>query len=848
MKLYVEPGGEGHIPIAKGVATSLEKLRVKLNLPAMSRRFSPDTDTSVTVQSTPFSLLVRIHHLPAGNMLFCKRAGDNALVFAYDYMSKVLTPLGAIPVGDGPLELLPFHDLRSHLTSPSTSDGYDTSVHTGPDVTFEGEESPTILAYRVDKTNGREYAITMDGQTPVLYARTPGTAFRKAAIFPIRTALEGQVFKWAIQDGDDPRVFQISGGIVYLAGYWVGDDLWNLFNGYEFFGYDPTGESSPIYQWFSELGFASGAQFGINGISWNGTSGPFEAPVVEFGTLLDDRFGTDGRGHCEMILQADYVEGAEGADISLTARFVNAHTSDTIPPVTINFSEHLNAGDTFEYNYWSTGTPENSEDRAASGRWAALISGSSGKWVLHDYPGFNRQTIGGVGYKFHTVSNGGNFVFVVETVSGVERGLMLDTLTGEVTTHPLITGFESGCYIPAASAISKPITFLGTIDGPDTVTGDPSQGEVRPRNTSEGVWGDGLNWKVVTGAPFLARGLLWVDECWNWSADEVISESGGGFVIIDGVTYPLDTAPFRIGSTPDAHILFGTFKYDADTDITVEPVNIEGGGGVDLITTFQHPGVRLQSTPLGFPDNTFKCVLCSIPVTWTGPGLFDPGIFEATGKKVAPSNLFATVDVGKTDACTYIVSIEDDCGRSAESEEIPIEQPPLFITGSDAPEVDDVYTASGGKPPYSYGFDGGSISSAGVIQSVTECGSAGAEPAFGAVTATDSCDTIVEIGVRLPGGSWVAQAPTECVDPRPSCISFYDDTLQLIEISGNKRTTTFYCAHRIASPFGAPCGSYPCDCCEFCRPFEINPLFTGTTLYKRIFHMFTDNDLWECSP
>lgn len=847
MKLYVEPGGDKHIPLAKRVAGNLEKMRVKLNLPAMSRRFSPDTDTSVTVQSTPFSLLVRIHHIPAGNMLFCKRVGDNATVFAYDYMAKVLTQLGSIPVGSGPLGLLPFHNLRSHLVSPSTSDGYDTSVHLGPDVTFEDDEEPILLAYRVDKTNGREYAVAMDGQNPVLYARTPGTAFRKAAIYPARTAPEGQTFKWAIQDGDDPRVFQISGGVVYLAGYWVGADLWNLFNGYEFFGYDPTGESAPIYQWFSELGFASGAQFEANGISWNGTNGPFREPVVEFGTLLDDRFGSDGRGHCEMILQADYVEGIEGEDISLSARFVNANTSDTIPPVVVDFSEHLSAADTFEYHYWSTGTPEGVEERAASGRWAALISGSSGKWVLHDYPGFTRQTIGGGGYNFHTVSSSGNFVFVVGTVAGVEQGLMLDTLTGEVTDHPLVIGFESGCFIPAQSATANQITLLSTVADIDTVIEDPSQGEVRPTNTSRGVWGDGLNWKIVTDAPFLARGLLWVDDCWTWSADEVVAEAGG-IVEIDGVEYPFLEAPYRIGSTPDNHTLFGTFSSDEDTLITVEPVGVKAIEGIDLLTTFDHPGISVLFGPIGFPDNTFKCVDCNIPVVWEGPGLFDPGHYEATGEKIAPTNIYATATIGEASGCSYTVEATDDCGRIAESEEIELEQPPLFITGPDAPIVGSVYTASGGLPPYRYTFDGGTIDGEGEVLTIDDCGGAGEEAGMGEVTATDLCDTEASIDVRLPGGHWEEQDPTECTDPRPTCAGFYDDTLQVTEIVGNTKTTYYYCAHRISSPFGAPCGGFPCDCCEFCRPFEINPLFTDTTFYKRIFHMYTANYLWECPP
>ena len=846
MKLYVEPGGEGHIPLAKRLAGNIERLRIRLNLPVMAQRMSPDTDTSITVQSTPLSLLVRIHRLPAGNMLFCKRDGGNALVFAYDYITKVLTPLGAIPVGDGPLELLPFHDTDSHLVSPLTSNGYDTSVHTGPDITFEGEESPTLLAFRIDKTNGREYAVAMDGQTPVLYARTPGNPFRKAAIFPSRTAPEGQTFKWAIQDGDDPRVFQISGGIVYLAGFWEGDDLWNLFNGYEFFGYNPAGESTLIYQWFSELGFASGALFGSNGISWNITNGPFKNPIVEFGTLLDDRFGSDGRGHCEMLLSADYVDGVEGPDLSLTARFVNVNTSDTIPPVVINFSEHLNAADTFEYHYWSTGTPESAEDRAASGRWAALIAGSSGKWVLHDYPGFSRQTLGGEGYNFHTVSNGGNFVFVAGTTAGVEQGLMLDTLTGEVTQHPLITGFESGCYIPAPSPSANKITLLGTIADLDTVTKDPPQGAVRPRNTSQGVQGNGTNWKVVTDTPFTARGLLWTDQCWEWSADEVVSDSGDGFVIIDGVTYPLNEAPFRIGATPDAHTLFGTFKYDPDTEITVEPVGIEGGGGgVDLITTFQHPGVSLNTSPLGFPDNTFECVFCTIPVNWEGPNLFDPGHLQVTGQKIPPEGVFATVDLEGVDDCTYGVSAEDSCGRSDDVGDVPIPQPPLFLTGTDAPIVGSIYVGSGGKPPYRYTFDSGSIDEqTGEILSITDCADLG-NIAMGAVSVSDVCDQGANLNVRLPSGHWEFKS----VDGPQVICGGGNATPLATHIVGSTKIEIRYCGTQTTGQTcGCPlaCALEGFPCCLNCSFHDIDDFFTDTTIFERIFLNIESTFEWEC--
>lgn len=81
--------------------------------------------------------------------------------------------------------------------------------------------------------------------------------------------------------------------------------------------------------------------------------------------------------------------------------------------------------------------------------------------------------------------------------------------------------------------------------------------------------------------------------------------------------------------------------------------------------------------------------------------------------------------------------------------------PELFLTGTDEPEVNDQYSASGGVPPYNYTFTGGTIDSAGTITSVTSCGGPQGNGAVASVSVTDSCGQKATIEVRLPGGSWV---------------------------------------------------------------------------------------------
>ena len=76
------------------------------------------------------------------------------------------------------------------------------------------------------------------------------------------------------------------------------------------------------------------------------------------------------------------------------------------------------------------------------------------------------------------------------------------------------------------------------------------------------------------------------------------------------------------------------------------------------------------------------------------------------------------------------------------------------IAGDGDGNVGDIYTASGGLPPYAWSFDSGGIDSNGEITSINSCSAPG-ELRGGVITVTDSCGRSSNLTIRLPGGTWV---------------------------------------------------------------------------------------------
>ncbi|WP_020675567.1 hypothetical protein [Geopsychrobacter electrodiphilus] len=82
--------------------------------------------------------------------------------------------------------------------------------------------------------------------------------------------------------------------------------------------------------------------------------------------------------------------------------------------------------------------------------------------------------------------------------------------------------------------------------------------------------------------------------------------------------------------------------------------------------------------------------------------------------------------------------------------------PALFLTGSDAPSVGDIYSASGGIAPYTYSYTGGTINpTTGEILTVLSCVYGDNTRASAIVSVMDDCGVSAAIVVRQPGGGWV---------------------------------------------------------------------------------------------
>lgn len=114
--------------------------------------------------------------------------------------------------------------------------------------------------------------------------------------------------------------------------------------------------------------------------------------------------------------------------------------------------------------------------------------------------------------------------------------------------------------------------------------------------------------------------------------------------------------------------------------------------------------------------------------------------------------------VTATDACNQQAQVGVNVSAAAD----------LLITGSNEPDVNDVYSVNGGLEPYSWSFSGGSINNVGKILSVTSCGGPSNNGAVATVSVTDSCGETASIEVRLPGGYWGA--------PENTCdVSVYDN-------------------------------------------------------------------------
>lgn len=856
MKLIVDEGGAKYIPVAKSRLKAIEDLRNRINVPTLQRTYVLADGAFIRVRAWAPDLrasnLIQIIVPAAGQILLSRIESGRIVVYVYDYLKKTLRKIGAVS-GDAEHHLSIGVGTESLLlegaTTASALTQIDGSKALAGAPTFEdlsGEVATTVIsASRIDRNTGRAYLVSIAGGAATLYAKTAGQAYRKCATFPATSG-----YKWVLEDGDHPHAFQVAGGYVYLTRYETTEPTWNLFNGYQFVGYNPDTQISTTGSWNSDIWFDDTGGFGGVGITYAGLYGLFSTAEAVFGTIIDDRVGGK-TGYMDLLVSGVWEDPEQGAAWEMQGwvyfgRFGGGKQAYDSNPYRIDYSDSFTTTDDVRFHYWSFSGADDSAEY-----WAVLAYVDSGAYVLHrSSGGAPSEVLLGAGYVHHGVSSDGSLVII----EGANGGTVVDLKAVVVTQHSLVSGFASSCFISDAQKVVPEVDADVTIGYPPPTM--QSLGAVRPGDSSTGPTGDGTNWKLRTkDGPFRVIGFMFSDPCWGWAATAVFSESGVGTVIIDETSYQLSEAPYIVGASHDGDVLFGAWeeyqrvvpvgggfeqRSDGLDDIRTIPIEVTAGEGIDRVMVFAHSSLAIYSTPLGYPDGTLQVVGgAKSPIVWAGARLVDP-----MDQETVATGIYALLVSSCDEDVT--VTATDACGRVATTE-VSLTLEALELSGTDEPQVGDVYTASGGSAPYSYGFTGGSIDAeTGEILSVTSCGGPDGNGGVAAVTVSDDCGGSASITVRLPGGSW-STVVTECeFDPCEGCSGYYDHTYQHVIVTGATKTTNYYCAVSLASPYGYPCTNISWPCCTYCTLGSLDPYFTFTTVFKRC-HLFkVGTQSWEC--
>lgn len=132
----------------------------------------------------------------------------------------------------------------------------------------------------------------------------------------------------------------------------------------------------------------------------------------------------------------------------------------------------------------------------------------------------------------------------------------------------------------------------------------------------------------------------------------------------------------------------------------------------------------------------------------------DPRFTISCGEIDRRTGLIKSLDGCECDQ-QVTVTVDDGCSDPVVDSKDNPDFSELIINGSDAPVVGDTYSVFGGKPPFSYSFDGGTIDSeTSEILSITSCSAMPGNAAIGYVSVMDSCGNTASFEVRLPGGHW----------------------------------------------------------------------------------------------
>lgn len=370
---------------------------------------------------------------------------------------------------------------------------------------------------------------------------------------------------------------------------------------------------------------------------------------------------------------------------------------------------------------------------------------------VYRYKDFRTPVYETTSYHSHSISRDGKIVAIFEGSTAIERVKVFDLygslVDGEYTsggftevskdkdlssllmTQGVIIPFRETSFSPAAFDLSSvsPPTF------PTDITETfPALGQL---NFFKDGGGPVHIYKLVNTNGVDAELFYSTDEC--FSSTIVIDDPDKG-IELERLVAAWDFAGGLKG------VVRGQFEGNQH-DMTF---NGEGNGEILTVSMVEELGLILNEGEFGAPDRM------ELQKPWLALGTinYGKGYANSDDDEIDYDDAF---ECGPT---RYDFSLTTSCGQTGAAT-IDLELPPVGVTGYSYAEEGAEFTATGGKPPYSWTFDSGSLSISGSnkqtaeITSIPGCDTPGT-PRLGKITVTDYCGESAEVEFMLPGGAW----------------------------------------------------------------------------------------------